>query len=170
MSDPATSADAAFVEVARARLCVHLTGQVRACLDALRPEQVWWRPNEQSNAIGNLVLHATGSTRFYIGRIIGGSDFVRERAAEFAERRELPPAQLRAHLDMAMEEADAALRGFDPARLLEMTDETPAPMTLLEVIALQLSHYALHVGQITYATKLMNANAIHEVWRRTPTR
>ena len=170
MTDASTSADATVVEVARARLCVHLTGQARACLDALKPEQVWWRPNEQSNAVGNLVLHCAGSTRFYIGRIIGGSDFVRDRATEFAERRELPPAQLRSHLDMAIEEADAALRRFDPARLLDMTDETPEPMTLLEVIALQLSHYALHVGQIAYATKLMDAGAIHEIWRKTATR
>ena len=170
MSDPTVSADAAFVEIARSRLCVHLTGQARACLDALKPEQIWWRPNERSNAIGNLVLHCVGSTRFYLGRIVGGSDFVRDRRAAFAERRELPAAQLRAHLDMAIEEADAALRGFDASRLLEVTDETPEPMTLLEVITLQVSHYALHVGQIAYATKLIDAGAIHEIWRKTPTR
>ena len=170
MPDPPASAGAAFVDIARLRLCIHLTGQARACLDALRPEQIWWRPNEGSNAIGNLVLHCVGSTRFYIGRIIGGSDFVRDRQSEFAERRELPAAQLRANLDMAIEEADAALRAFDPVRLLEVTEETPEPMTLAEVIALQLSHYALHVGQIAYATKLINADAIHEIWRRTPTR
>ena len=170
MTDPASSPGAAFVDIARARLCVHLTGQVRACIDALRPEQIWWRPNEKSNAIGNLVLHCAGSTRFYIGRIIGGSDFVRDRRAEFAERRELPGAQLRADLDMAIEEADAAFRGFDPARLLEVTEETPEPMTLAEVITLQLSHYSIHVGQIAYATKLINADAIHEIWRKTPSR
>lgn len=171
-ASPGTSRDggAAFVDVARTRLCVHLTGQARACLGALRPEQVWWRPNEKSNAIGNLILHCTGSTRFYIGRIIGGSDFVRDRRSEFAERRELPAALLRSNLDEAIEEADAALRGFDPGRLLEVTEETPQPMTLAEVIALQLSHYALHVGQIAYATKLINADAIHEIWRKTPTR
>lgn len=169
-ASPATSADAAFVDIARSRLCVHLTGQVRACIDALRPEQIWWRPNEKSNAIGNLVLHCTGSTRFYIGRIIGGSDFVRDRRSEFAERRELPAALLRANLDQAIEEADTALRGFDPGRLLEVTEETPEPMTLAEVITLQVSHYALHVGQIAYATKLINADAIHEIWRKTPSR
>ena len=83
---------ASFVDVARARLCVHLTGQVRACLEALKVEQIWWRPNDASNAIGNLVLHCAGSTRFYIGHVIGGTDFVRDRRGEFDERRELPPA------------------------------------------------------------------------------
>lgn len=161
---------ASFVDVARARLCVHLTGQVRACLEALKVEQIWWRPNDASNAIGNLVLHCAGSTRFYIGHVIGGTDFVRDRRGEFDERRELPPAELRARLDAAIEEADTVLTAFDPARLLEVTDRTPAPMTLMEVIALQLTHYAAHAGQIAYATKLLDAGAIDDVWRRTPAR
>ena len=162
--------ESTFIESARTRLCIHLTGQIRTCLDALKVEQIWWRPNESSNAIGNLVLHCVGSTRFYIGHVIGGTDFVRDRRVEFDERRELPPAELRARLDAAIEEADTVLTAFDPARLLEVTDRTPAPMTLMEVIALQLTHYAAHAGQIAYATKLLDAGAIDDVWRRTPAR
>ena len=160
--------ESTFIENARTRLCVHLTGQVRTCLAALKIEQIWWRPNESSNAIGNLVLHCVGSTRFYIGHVVGGRDFVRNRPAEFAERRELPAAELRTGLDAASEEAADVLARVDPARLLETTDRTPQPMTLLEVISLQLTHFALHAGQIAYATKLLDANAIHEIWRKTP--
>ena len=167
MADTAASS---FVDIARARLCVHLSGQARACLDALKVEQIWWRPNDSSNAVGNLVLHCVGSTRFYIGHVIGDSDFVRDRRAEFDERRELPAAELRARLDRAIEEADAVLTAFDPARLMEVTERTPEPLTLMEVITLQLTHYATHVGQIAYATKLLDAGAIHEIWRRTPAR
>ena len=160
--------ESTFIESARTRLCIHLTGQIRTCLDALKVEQIWWRPNESSNAIGNLVLHCVGSTRFYIGHVVGGRDFVRDRTAEFAERRELPAAELRARLDMAIEEADEVLAQVDPTTLLETTARTPKPMTLLEAISLQLAHYALHAGQIAYATKLIDAHAIHEIWRTTP--
>ena len=160
--------ESTFLESARTRLCVHLTGQIRTCLAALKVEQIWWRPNESSNAIGNLVLHCVGSTRFYIGHVVGSRDFVRDRSAEFAERRELPVAELQARLDMAIEEADEVLAHVDPARLLETTERTPKPMTLIEVISLQLAHYALHAGQIAYATKLLDAAAIHEIWRTTP--
>ena len=160
--------ESTFLESARTRLCVHLTGQIRTCLDALKIEQIWWRPNESSNAIGNLVLHCVGSTRFYIGHVVGDRDFTRDRAAEFAERRELPAAELRSRLDMAIEEADAVLAQMPPGRLLEITERTPRAMTLIEVISLQLAHYALHAGQIAYATKLLDAGAIHEIWRTTP--
>ena len=162
------SIESTFIESARTRLCVHLTGQIRTCLAALKVEQIWWRPNESSNAIGNLVLHCVGSTRFYIGHVVGNRDFVRDRAAEFAARRELPAAELRARLDLAIEEADEALAQLAPERLLETTERTSKPMTLLEVISLQLAHYALHAGQIAYATKLLDADAIHEIWRTTP--
>ncbi len=160
--------ESTFIESARTRLCVHLTGQIRTCLDALKIEQIWWRPNESSNAIGNLVLHCVGSTRFYIGHVVGERDFVRDRQAEFAERRELPAAELRSRLDMASEEADAVLAQMPRGRLLEITERTPKPMTLIEVISLQMAHYALHAGQIAYATKLLDAGAIHEIWRTTP--
>ena len=158
-----------FLQIARSRLCVHLTGQIRAAVNALKTEQLWWRPNESSNAIGNLVLHCAGSTRFYIGHVVGNSDFVRDRDAEFAERRELSGAELVAHLDAAIEEADAVLEAFDPSRLLETTERTPKPSTYMQVIGLQLTHYANHTGQIAYVTKLLNAHAIDDIWRKTPT-
>ena len=162
--------ESTFLDSARTRLCVHLTGQIRTCLAALKIEQIWWRPNESSNAIGNLVLHCVGSTRFYIGHVVGERGFVRDRQAEFAERRELPAAELRTRLDGAAAEADEVLSQVDPARLIETTERTPKPMTLIEVINLQLAHYALHAGQIAYATKLLDAGAVHEIWRTTPGR
>ena len=160
--------ESTFVDAVRSRLCVHLTGQIRTCLSALRIEQIWWRPNDSSNAIGNLVLHCVGSTRFYIGHVVGNRDFARDRPAEFAERRELPASELQARLDTAIQEADEVLAQLAPESLLEITERTPKPMTLIEVISLQLTHYALHAGQIAYATKLLDADSIHEIWRTTP--
>ena len=47
-------------DIALAALRSRVTGvfpaQVRAALASLTEEQVWWRPNEKSNSIGNLVL------------------------------------------------------------------------------------------------------------------
>lgn len=160
--------DRAFLEIARSRLAVHLTGQVRACLEVLNDQQIWWRANESSNAVGNLVLHCIGSTRHYIGHVVGQRDFSRDRDAEFGERREIPAAELRARLDLAATEADEVLRAFDPARLLEATGRTPEPETYLQVIAMQLAHYATHAGQIVFAAKLLKADALDEVWKRTP--
>ncbi len=159
--------ESTFLQNARSRLCVHLTRQIQECLNGLQLEQIWWRPNEASNAIGNLVLHCIGSTRFYIGHVIGNSNFVRNRDAEFSERRSHPTAELLAHLNIAIEEADDVLSHLDPATLLTPAERALKPAIVMDIISLQVTHYALHVGQIAYATKLLNANAIDEVWRKT---
>ena len=159
--------ESTFLQNARSRLCVHLTRQIQECLNGLQLEQIWWRPNEASNAIGNLVLHCIGSTPFYIGHVIGNSNFVRNRDAEFSERRSHPTAELLAHLNIAIEEADDVLSHLDPATLLTPAERALKPAIVMDIISLQVAHYALHVGQIAYATKLLNANAIDEVWRKT---
>ena len=109
--------DNTFLHIARSRLVVHLTEQIRACLAALDDEQIWWRPNERSNAICNLILHCAGSTRYYIGHVVGGHDFVRDRDSEFGERQKMSKDALRIHLNSAVKEADEVLASFDPARL-----------------------------------------------------
>lgn len=159
--------NAAFLEMARARLVVHLTEQIRTCVRALDDSMIWWRANEQSNSIGNLLLHCIGSTRFYIGHVVGHSDYVRDRDTEFAERREIPKAELLADLDRAVAEADQVLKTFDPDRLLETTDRGLKPATYMHHIGMQLVHYASHTGQIAYATKLLKDDAIDDIWRRT---
>ncbi|MYD87282.1 MAG: DUF1572 domain-containing protein [Acidobacteria bacterium] len=80
----------------------------------------------------------------------------------------MPAAERRARLDIPSEDADEGLAQVAPADLIATTERTPKPMTLLEAISLQLTHYALHAGQIAYATKLIDAHAIHEIWRTTP--
>ena len=41
------------------------------CIDQLDDTQVWYKPNPQSNAVGNLVLHLVGNLRQWI---LGGID------------------------------------------------------------------------------------------------
>jgi uncharacterized damage-inducible protein DinB len=156
-----------FLDMSRGRIVVHLTGQVAACLEALNDQMIWWRANEQSNAIGNLVLHCVGATRYYIGHVVGGRDFVRDRDSEFSERQEIPKADLLARLMFAANEADEVFRTFDAGRLMETTDKGRRPGTLMEVIAHQLVHYATHTGQIAFATKMLKADAIDDIWRKT---
>ena len=61
--------------------------RVVKCLDMLTEEQIWYRPNAQSNSIGNLVLHLAGNLTQWVMDGIGGKTFKRVRQAEFAYRR-----------------------------------------------------------------------------------
>ena len=157
-----------LLDTARKRLVAHQAGQVRTCIEALNDGQIWWRANEDSNAIGNLVLHLCGSTRLHIGHGVGGSGYRRDRDAEFAEPGPLPKEDLLARFDSAVAEADRVLAAFDAGRLGETIELNGKTLTFGELILNQVLHFTTHAGQIVFATKLIQAGLIHEVWKTTP--
>jgi uncharacterized damage-inducible protein DinB len=158
---------AAVLEEARRRL-QGFAAQVRECVARLDEAQLWWRPHAEANSVGNLVLHVCGSTRHFIGHVVGGSDYRRDRPAEFAERGPRPRAELLGVLGETVEEADRVLGGLDPARLLEVR-EVPRekPHTVLALVVRTSHHWAVHTGQIVYATKALTAGGLDELWMKT---
>src|SRR5688500_12477557 len=107
----------------RVRVTRVFPGQIRAAVAALSDEQIWWRPNEKSNSVGNIVLHLSGSLDHYLNRNLGGLDFTRDRAAEFAERRPIPKAELLERFDAMVTNADRTFDSLNPARLGEPSPE-----------------------------------------------
>ncbi|HEX6160895.1 MAG TPA: DinB family protein [Thermoanaerobaculia bacterium] len=65
MSDLASITLAAL----RSRITGVFPSQIRSAIDSLSDEQIWWRPNEESNSIGNLMLHLAGSVQLYLNVI-----------------------------------------------------------------------------------------------------
>jgi uncharacterized damage-inducible protein DinB len=159
--------DSTVLHVVRTRLVTDYPNQIRECVAVLDEAQLWWRPNEQANAIGNLILHLAGSTRFYIAHAIGGAAFNRDRDAEFAAREPVSRPELMRRFDEVWTEVERVLGTLDPARLMETTDRTGKSTTHAQILLHVLGHVATHTGQIVYATKLLKAGAIHELWQKT---
>ncbi|HJQ39706.1 MAG TPA: DinB family protein [Thermoanaerobaculia bacterium] len=151
----------------RARVTKVFPAQVRTALEPLTDEQLWWRPNESSNSIGNLVLHLSGSLDYYLNRNLGGLDFVRDRAAEFNERQPIPKAELLARFDTMVANAE---RTFDQLTVERIAGPSPEPT--MHTIAFEdllnvAMHLANHAGQIVWIAKSIDAHAVDEVWIRT---
>jgi uncharacterized damage-inducible protein DinB len=163
MDDPSR----AVIDEVRDRLARGFPEQVRACLDALSDEQVWWRPNAQSNSVGNLVLHLCGSTRHFLGRAVGGTDYRRDRPAEFAEKGPIARERLRAVFDETVAETDAVLAALPPSRLMEVTDRAGDPFTVLNLLLRTSHHWAVHVGQMVYTAKALREGVFDELWMKT---
>ncbi len=157
----------ALLEDARKRLAKGYPDQVRAALDTLSDDQVWWRANGASNSVGNLVLHVCGATRHFLGRGVGGSGYRRDRPREVAEKGPLPRTQLRGVLEETVTETERVLGGLDPARLLEVSDRAGDPQTILALVLRTAHHWAVHTGQIVYATKALREGAFDELWAKT---
>jgi len=157
----------ALLEDARKRLVSGYPAQVRAALAALSDEQVWWRPNGTSNSVGNLVLHLCGSTRHFVGRGVGGSDYRRDRPREFAETGPLPREELLGVLDETVAEVERVLGGLSPGRLLEVSDRAGDPQTVLALVTRTAHHWAAHTGQVVFAAKALRDGAFDELWMKT---
>jgi len=168
VKDDAPPLGATVIDEARRRLVHGFPGQVRACLDRLDDGQLWWRPHADSNAVGNLVLHVCGSSRHFLGRVVGGTGYERDRKAEFAQRGPRPRVDLLRVLEETVAETDRILGALDPARLLEAR-EVPrdSPQSVLALVLRTSHHWAVHTGQIVYATKLLTEGGLDELWMKT---
>ena len=155
------------LEAIQARVTRVFPAQVRAAVEPLTDEQIWWRPNETSNSIGNLVLHLTGSLNYYLNRNLGRIDFTRDRAAEFAERGPIPKDQLLAGFDDMVAKAE---KTFDALTTDGLGDRSPEPTMhrlVVEDLVNVAMHLANHTGQIVWIAKMLNEDAVNEVWMKT---
>lgn len=151
----------------RSRITRVFPAQIHAALSPLTDEQVWWRPNEESNSIGNIVLHLTGSLNHFLNRNLGGLDYTRDRAAEFAERKAIPKVEL---LDSFDEMIAHAMRTFDGLTVERLDEPSPEPKMhtiVLEDLMNILAHLANHAGQIVWIAKMLYAGPIDDVWIQT---
>ena len=129
--------------------------RIQKCLDRLTPDQIWWRPGDQANAVGNLVLHLCGNVRQWIIAGAGGVPDTRDRDSEFNQRDPLPTAELRSKLAAAVAEADLVLARLGEADLLEQRHIQVYDVTVLQAVHDSVQHFALHAGQILYVTKMV---------------
>ena len=60
MDETTTALRGAFVKFSREKVKDEYWPGITRCIDSLTDEQIWWRPNEASNSIGNLLLHLNG--------------------------------------------------------------------------------------------------------------
>jgi uncharacterized damage-inducible protein DinB len=153
-----------FLDMVRHRMLDEFPGQIRACLDALG-EDLWWRPHEQANAAGNLVLHLAGSNQFYLGHAIGGGPDSRDRDAEFAARGKGSAADVFGVYEHARATVGRVLDTLTPARLVETTMATGRSSSFARILMHVTHHNALHIGQIVWVTKLRKPGALHELLR-----
>jgi len=153
-SGTASSDAAEFIEASRVFLTKDFLPKLTECLERMPEEDVWWRPNEQSNSVGNLVLHLCGNIRQWIVATIGGVPIQRNRALEFSTREPLPKAELIARIRAAASEVDEILERLPPNRLLVRYTVQGYTPSGLQAIYHVVEHFSYHLGQILYIYKL----------------
>jgi uncharacterized damage-inducible protein DinB len=153
-SGKAVSEAQEFIEASRVFLKDDFLPKVKHCLEEMPEQDLWWRPNEQSNSVGNLILHLCGNMKQWIVNSMGGGRFERDRDAEFAERRPVPKAELIASIDATVNEVDRVLAGLPETGLLNRFAVQVYTTSRLQAIYHVVEHFSYHLGQILYIFKM----------------
>lgn len=140
-----------------------LTRDLRALrreLEAYADERDIWRIQPGiSNSAGNLALHLAGNLQYFIGTVLNGTGYVRDRDAEF-NRRDVPRAELLRQVDAAIA-AVALLSRVSDADLAKPFPLPVAGVTLAtgEFMIHLAAHFTWHLGQIDYHRRLLTGQA-----------
>ena len=146
---------AAFLEFSRWKLVDEYWPRLRGCVESLTDEQVWWRPNDASNSVGNLARHLNGNVQQWLISPFDHREDMRNRPDEFAERTGVPRQLLVQTLGSTIEEASGVLSRLTEADLRATFQIQGYTVTGLHAIYQVVEHFGMHHGQIIYITKLL---------------
>jgi len=118
-------------------------------LDQIAVADWHWRPDEEANSIAILVQHLHGNmlSRWTDFLTTDGEKPTRERDAEF-EPQGHSPADMRARWEEGWRVCLGAIEALKEADLARTVRIRGEPLSVLDAILRQVSHYAYHVGQI----------------------
>ncbi len=142
-----------MVAEVRRRLFEESVPRVKQCLAELTETEIWHRPNDHSNSVGNLVLHLCGNVRQWVLTGLGGVPDQRKRQEEFDEKGPIPTEELLKRLDDLMAEVDAVLEKLTPEKILQPMVVQGFEETGLSILVHVVEHFSYHTGQITYFVK-----------------
>jgi uncharacterized damage-inducible protein DinB len=143
-----------FLERSRYYLANEYPAKIRLAVESLEPDIVWKRPNEQSNSIGNLLLHLSGNIRQWIVAGVGGEPSERNRSAEFSARDGPDVAELLTRLEATVRDADRVLAALSDADLSRRHTIQGRETTALGAIYHVVEHFSMHTGQILMMAKM----------------
>ncbi len=127
---------------------------VKKCLDQLSNDDVWKKPNESSNSIGNLILHLCGNITQYAISSLGGTEDTRQRDKEFQVTEGFSKEQLFDKLTNTLDQAKRIMKQTSVDELLRKRLVQGFNMSGIGIIIHVTEHYSYHTGQIALLTKL----------------
>ena len=120
-------------------------------------ERLWDIEKGIANSGGNLCLHLVGNLNHFIGKVLGGTDYERDRAFEFAGK-DVPRGKL---LQQVEETREVVLETLDKLDETQLSENYPIQLfgetNTTEFILIHLAvHLTYHLGQINYHRRLLD--------------
>ena len=122
-------------------------------LEYLSEEDIWKRPNESLNSIGNLILHLCGNITQYVISSLGETEDMRERDVEFNTASGFTKEELLQKLKETVETAQRVINDASIDQLIRKRDVQGFYFSGIGVVIHAVEHYSYHTGQIAFLTK-----------------
>jgi uncharacterized damage-inducible protein DinB len=145
-----------FLEQSHHLLIEQCWPRLKSSVEPLTEEQLWWRPNEACNSIGNLLLHLNGNVREWLVASFNRLEDNRNRPAEFNQRESISASVLLDQLGATLQQASEVLARLTPADLAARYEIQGYKVSGLEAVYHVVEHFAMHYGQILYIVKTLN--------------
>ena len=129
------------------------TRMIRLSLNQIEEEQIWTRPNNSSNSIGNLMLHLCGNITQYAIASLGNQEDNRQRDEEFAALSGLSKMELIDRLNKVVDEAKKVIEACDEHELMRKRQVQGFEFTGMGNVIHVTEHYSYHTGQIAFWVK-----------------
>ena len=123
-------------------------------VDSVPAEALDWVPGPDMNSISVLIMHFTGSERYWVGDVVRGDPSFRNRDAEFATKGMDAAALRQRILDLDAYEAKA----LDDLKIRDLDSFKVAPkdgrsVTVGWALLHAIQHTAVHIGHIEILTQ-----------------
>jgi hypothetical protein len=156
MTDRDAEVTGLFLEFSRRKLLEHYWPRLKASVETLTEDQVWWRPNEASNSIGNLILHLNGNVLQWLVDSFEEREDKRDRPAEFEAQGGMMAGELLERLGATLDDGAAVLARLTEKELVARYEIQGYHVSGLEAVYQVVEHFAMHYGQIAYITKSLS--------------
>lgn len=136
------------------------TRRIIKCLNEIDERETWQRSNENSNSIGNIVLHLCGNITQYAISSLGETEDIRMRDKEFSAKDGFTKTELSAKLKTTVDEAVRIIESLNEERLLKTYSVQGFNLSGIGIIIHVSEHYSYHTGQVAFWVKQLKNKAL----------
>ena len=138
--------------------------KIQHCLSQLDEQQVWFRPEQSMNSIGNLLLHQSGNLRQWVVCGVGGELDERDRPAEFSADHSMVKHDLLSRVQETVENAKRVIGSVAPDAAMKVLQIQGFSVTSLGAIMHSVPHFVGHSHQVIYLTRLQLGKNYQFAW------
>jgi uncharacterized damage-inducible protein DinB len=140
-----------------ARYFRHLGGRIEKAAMVVPEDRLWTKPFAFGNSIGHLVLHLTGNLNHYVGALVAGTGYVRDRDHEFTDAEQYPRDEILARFREAVDLVIRTVESQSEADFIMTVDAQKPIQTRLGLFLVCAAHMNNHIGQMSYLVQALES-------------